>query len=65
MIQGNTVREVVGSALEFAVGKLSGKVESTDGSALGQAAKATVSAAWETGLNKVEDYAKTIDPGGR
>lgn len=62
MIQGNTVREVVGSALEFAVGKLSGKVESTDGSALGQAAKATVSAAWETGLNKVEDYAKTIDP---
>ena len=62
MIQGNTVREVVGSALEFAVGKLSGKVDSTDGSALGQAAKATVSAAWETGLNKVEDYAKTIDP---
>ena len=62
MIQGNTVREVIGSALEFAVGKLSGKVESTDGSALGQAAKATVSAAWETGLNKVEDYAKTIDP---
>ena len=62
MIQGNTVREVVGSALEFAVGKLSGKVESTDGSALGQAAKATVSTAWETGLNKVEDYAKTIDP---
>ena len=62
MIQGNTIREVVGSALEFAVGKLSGKVESTDGSALGQAAKATVSAAWETGLNKVEDYAKTIDP---
>ena len=62
MIQGNTVREVVGSALEFAVSKLSGKVESTDGSALGQAAKATVSAAWETGLNKVEDYAKTIDP---
>ena len=62
MIQGNTVREVVGSALEFVVGKLSGKVESTDGSALGQAAKATVSAAWETGLNKVEDYAKTIDP---
>lgn len=62
MIQGNTVREVVGSALEFAVGKLSGKVESTDSSALGQAAKATVSAAWETGLNKVEDYAKTIDP---
>ena len=62
MIQGNTVREVVGSALEFAVGKLSGKVESTDGSALGQAAKATVSAAWETGLDKVEDYAKTIDP---
>ena len=62
MIQGNTVREVVGSALEFAIGKLSGKVESTDGSALGQAAKATVSAAWETGLNKVEDYAKTIDP---
>ena len=62
MIQGNTIREVVGSALEFAVGKLSGKVDSTDGSALGQAAKATVSAAWETGLNKVEDYAKTIDP---
>ena len=62
MIQGNTVREVIGSALEFAVGKLSGKVESTDGSALGQAAKATVSAAWETGLSKVEDYAKTIDP---
>lgn len=62
MIQGNTVREVVGSALEFAVGKLSGKVDSTDGSALGKAAKATVSAAWETGLNKVEDYAKTIDP---
>ena len=62
MIQGNTIREVVGSALEFAVGKMAGKVESTDGSALGQAAKATVSAAWETGLNKVEDYAKTIDP---
>ena len=62
MIQGNTVREVVGSALEFAVGKLSGKVESTDGSALGQAAKATVSAAWETGLDKFEDYAKTLDP---
>ena len=62
MIQGNTVREVIGSALEFAVGKLSGKVESTNGSALGQAAKATVSTAWETGLDKVEDYAKTIDP---
>lgn len=62
MIQGNTIREVVGSALEFAVSKMAGKVESTDGSALGQAAKATVSAAWETGLNKVEDYAKTIDP---
>lgn len=62
MIQGNTVREVVGSALEFAVGKLSGKVDSTDGSALGQAAKATVSAAWETGLDKFEDYAKTLDP---
>ena len=62
MIQGNTVREVVGSALEFAVGKLAGKVESTDGSALGQAAKATVSAAWETGLDKFEDYAKTLDP---
>ena len=62
MIQGNTVREVVGSALEFAVGKLSGKVESTDGSALGQAANAFVSSAWETGLDKVEDYAKTLDP---
>lgn len=62
MIQGNTVREVVGSALEFAVGKLSGKVESTDGSALGQAANAFVSSAWNTGLDKVEDYAKTIDP---
>lgn len=62
MIQGNTIREVVGSALEFAVGKLSGKVESTDGSALGQAANAFVSTAWNTGLDKVEDYAKTIDP---
>ena len=61
-IQGNTIREVVGSALEFAVGKLSGKVESTDGSALGQVAKATVSTAWETGLDKFEDYAKTLDP---
>lgn len=62
MIQGNTVREVVGSALEFAVGKLSGKVDSTDGSALGQAANAFVSSAWNTGLDKVEDYSKTIDP---
>ena len=62
MIQGNTVREVVGSALEFAVGKLSGKVESTDGSALGQAANAFVSSAWNTGLDKIEDYSKTIDP---
>ena len=62
MIQGNTVREVVGSALEFAVGKLSGKVESTDGSALGQAANAFVSSAWNTGLDKFEDYAKTLDP---
>lgn len=62
MIQGNTVREVLGSALEFAVGKLSGKVESTDGSALGQAANAFVSSAWNTGLDKVEDYSKTIDP---
>lgn len=62
MIQGNTVREVIGSALEFAVGKLSGKVESTDGSALGQAANAFVSSAWNTGLDKVEDYSKTIDP---
>ena len=62
MIQGNTVREVVGSALEFAVGKLSGKVEATDGSALGQAANAFVSSAWNTGLDKVEDYSKTIDP---
>lgn len=61
-IQGNTIREVVGSALEFAVGKMAGKVESTDGSALGQAAKATVSSAWETGLDKFEDYAKTLDP---
>ena len=62
MIQGNTIREVVGSALEFAVGKMAGKVESTDGSALGQAANAFVSTAWNTGLDKVEDYAKTIDP---
>lgn len=62
MVQGNTIREVVGSALEFAVGKLSGKVESTDGSALGQAANAFVSSAWNTGLDKVEDYSKTIDP---
>lgn len=62
MIQGNTIREVVGSALEFAVGKMAGKVESTDGSALGQAANAFVSSAWNTGLDKVEDYAKTIDP---
>lgn len=62
MVQGNTIREVVGNALEFAVGKLSGKVESTDGSALGQAANAFVSSAWNTGLDKVEDYAKTIDP---
>ena len=61
-IQGNTIREVVGSALEFAVGKMAGKVESTDGSALGQVAKATVSSAWETGLDKFEDYAKTLDP---
>lgn len=61
-IQGNTIREVVGSALEFAVGKMAGKVESTDGSALGQVAKASVSTAWETGLNKFEDYAKTLDP---
>lgn len=61
-IQGNTIREVVGSALEFAVGKMAGKVESTDGSALGQVAKATVSTAWETGLDKFEDYAKTLDP---
>ena len=61
-IQGNTIREVVGSALEFAVGKMAGKVESTDGSALGQAANAFVSSAWNTGLDKVEDYAKTIDP---
>jgi len=62
MIQGNTIREVVGSALEFAVGRMAGKVESTDGSALGQVAKATVSTAWETGLDKFEDYAKTLDP---
>lgn len=62
MIQGNSLREVLGSALEFAVGKLSGKVESTDGSALGQAANAFVSSAWNTGLDKVEDYAKTLDP---
>ena len=61
-IQGNTIREVVGSALEFAVGKMAGKVESTDGSALGQVANATVSSAWETGLDKFEDYAKTLDP---
>lgn len=61
-IQGNTIREVVGSALEFAVGKMAGKVESTDGSALGQAANAFVSTAWNTGLDKVQDYAKTIDP---
>lgn len=61
-IQGNTIREVVGSALEFAVGRMAGKVESTDGSALGQVAKATVSSAWETGLDKFEDYAKTLDP---
>lgn len=62
MVQGNTIREVVGSALEFAVGKMAGKVESTDGSALGKVAKATVSSAWETGLDKFEDYAKTLDP---
>ena len=62
MIQGNTIREVVGSALEFAVGRMAGKVESTDGSALGQAANAFVSSAWNTGLDKVEDYSKTIDP---
>ena len=61
-IQGNTIREVVGSALEFAVGRMAGKVESADGSALGQVAKATVSTAWETGLDKFEDYAKTLDP---
>lgn len=61
-IQGNTIREVVGSALEFAVGRMAGKVESTDGSALGQVAKATVSTTWETGLDKFEDYAKTLDP---
>ena len=61
-IQGNTIREVVGSALEFVVGRMAGKVESTDGSALGQVAKATVSTAWETGLDKFEDYAKTLDP---
>lgn len=61
-IQGNTIREVVGSALEFAVGRMAGKVESTDGSVLGQTAKATVSTAWETGLDKFEDYAKTLDP---
>ena len=61
-IQGNTIREVVGSALEFAVGRMAGKVESTDGSALGQVAKASVSSAWETGLDKFEDYAKTLDP---
>ena len=62
MVQGNTIREVVGSALEFAVGKMAGKVESTDGSALGQVARASVSTAWETGLDKFEDYAKTLDP---
>ena len=62
MVQGNTIREVVGSALEFAVGRMAGKVESTDGSALGQVAKASVSSAWETGLDKFEDYAKTLDP---
>ena len=62
MVQGNNIREVVGSALEFAVGRMAGKVESTDGSALGQVAKATVSSAWETGLDKFEDYAKTLDP---
>lgn len=62
MVQGNTIREVVGSALEFAVSKMAGKVESTDGSALGQAANAFVSTAWNTGLDKVQDYAKTIDP---
>lgn len=61
-IQGNTIREVVGSALEFAVGRMAGKVESANGSALGQVAKATVSTAWETGLDKFEDYAKTLDP---
>ena len=62
MVQGNTIREVVGSALEFAVGRMAGKVESTDGSALGQAANAFVSSAWNAGLDKVEDYSKTIDP---
>lgn len=62
MVQGNTIREVVGSALEFAVGRMAGKVESTNGSALGQVAKASVSTAWETGLDKFEDYAKTLDP---
>ena len=62
MVQGNTIREVVGSALEFAVGRMAGKVESTDGSALGQAANAFVSSAWNTGLDKFEDYAKTLDP---
>ena len=62
MVQGNTIREVVGSALEFVVGRMAGKVESTDGSALSQVAKASVSSAWETSLDKFEDYAKTLDP---
>lgn len=61
-IRGNSPKEIMGSILEYAVGNMSGKVDGFDGNIAGEAVKATMSSALEKGLDKVEDYSKTLDP---
>lgn len=61
-IRGNSSKEILGNILEYAVGRMTGKVDGFDGNIAGEAVKATMSSALEKGLDKVEDYSKTLDP---
>lgn len=61
-IKGNSAGDIMGGLLEFAISNLSGKVDGFDGNVAGEAVKASISAGWNKGLDKVDKFAKNLDP---
>lgn len=61
-IEGDNAGDIVGGLLQYAVGKLSGKVDDADPKTLAANTKATIGGAFNKGLDVLEDYSKDLDP---
>lgn len=60
-MKGKKAGDVVGALLNYAVDKLSGKVDKVDGKKSAGIVKEYVSVAFNSGLDKVSEYAKGLD----